>query len=160
MNQFELSKAVLQNLHKLKLSPTAKLTLLAIADYYPNIYPSQQTLAKVLGISKKSVERAYAELRQLGLIITSVNQSQTLTVRFTDNFFTTVKMSAPIDKKSYSKNRQNGEQTNNVKQIKNKSFPNFQPKGIDYKKYEPITIKSEPPAREWLDLRYQLGIKC
>lgn len=92
--QFELSKLVLKNLNKWKLSPTAKLVLMSLTSYYPNIFPSQQTIANELGISKRSVERAFNELRIVKTILTEIKkQTNTLNCKFTNIFFEQLNLS-------------------------------------------------------------------
>jgi DNA-binding transcriptional regulator YhcF (GntR family) len=94
ISQFELSKLVLRNLNKWGLSPSTKLVLMALSDYYnpknKDFYPSQQTMADVLGVNLSTVKRAIKELSGLGLII-----YETKTVnryKFTQKFFADLKL--------------------------------------------------------------------
>lgn len=47
-----------------------KATLLALATYWPNIFPSLETLARDLGVGRASVGRWLHELEELGLVVT------------------------------------------------------------------------------------------
>lgn len=73
LSQFELSKKVLNNLKQWKLTPTAKLVLLFLADCYnpkkADMFPKQKTIAEKLDVSERSVIRAIQELVKEGLII-------------------------------------------------------------------------------------------
>lgn len=103
LTQFELSKLTLKNLNKFKLSPTAKLVLVELTSYYPNIFPGQQTIADGIGVSKRSVERAFADLRNKGLILTTKNDiTDTLNCKFTNIFFEQLKLSVPTRQKDVS----------------------------------------------------------
>lgn len=79
ISQFELSKQILNNLSQFKISPSAKLVLLYLADCYnpktPKMFPKQKTIAAKLGISERSVIRAISELREGGLILVESNLS-------------------------------------------------------------------------------------
>jgi hypothetical protein len=58
-----------------KASPAAKLVLLAIADHQGErgAWPSEATLARVTGMSERSVRRKVAELVELGELSVEVN---------------------------------------------------------------------------------------
>lgn len=79
ISQFELSKKILNNLSQFKVSPSAKLVLLYLADCYnpktAKMFPKQKTIAAKLGISERSVIRAISELREGGLILVESNLS-------------------------------------------------------------------------------------
>lgn len=79
ISQFELSKKILNNLSQFKISPSAKLVLLYLADCYnpknSKMFPKQKTIAAKLGISERSVIRAISELREGGLILIESNLS-------------------------------------------------------------------------------------
>lgn len=79
ISQFELSKQILNNLSQFKISPSAKLVLLYLADCYnpknSKMFPKQKTIAAKLGISERSVIRAISELREGGLILIESNLS-------------------------------------------------------------------------------------
>lgn len=79
ISQFELSKQILNNLSQFKISPSAKLVLLYLADCYnpktAKMFPKQKTIAAKLGISERSVIRAISELREGGLILVESNLS-------------------------------------------------------------------------------------
>lgn len=142
ITQFELSKLVLKNLNKWKLSPTSKLVLLTLTSYYPNIFPSQQTIADELGISKRSVERAFVELRKAIIILTEENKkTNTLNCRFTNIFFEQLKLSAPprqncglpTDKLT---NKQTNEQNSYKKGSFKKYHSNVNREGMHYPKWD------------------------
>ena len=56
------------NLRRLKAGPYAKLLFVTHADGQGRCWPSLQTLADDMGVSKKSVTRALKELEELGLV--------------------------------------------------------------------------------------------
>lgn len=62
-----------------KVSPSAKLVLLYLADCYnpktAKMFPKQKTIAAKLGISERSVIRAISELREGGFILVESNLS-------------------------------------------------------------------------------------
>lgn len=68
---FEICKQIYTSglLNKVKLSPSTKLVLIALANHYPNVFPSQKFIATQLGITTRSVERAIFELKNKGLVI-------------------------------------------------------------------------------------------
>jgi len=60
-----------------KASPAAKLVLLAIADHQGErgAWPSEATLARVTGMSERSVRRKVVELVELGELSVEVNSA-------------------------------------------------------------------------------------
>jgi transcription initiation factor IIE alpha subunit len=140
VTQFELSKLTMKNIFKFKLTPATKLVLLGLIDHYPNIYPSQKTIANKLGLSLATVKRAIAELRDKNLIITSEKEKLSLTYRFTDIFFTQINLTPEKIQNETSNGiklshkqitKQNNKKTfqkNNA----NKHYPHYQQKGINY----------------------------
>lgn len=72
-SSFELTKHLLNNLQQFKITQTAKLVLLYLADCYnpkkADMFPKQKTIAEKLGVSEISVTRAISELHKAGLII-------------------------------------------------------------------------------------------
>jgi len=72
---FELSKVLYTCglFGKLELTAGSKLVLWAFCTYYnpmkKTMFPSQATLAKQLGVSEKTIERAVKELKERGLIV-------------------------------------------------------------------------------------------
>lgn len=84
-SQFELSKNVLNNLYKFKLTPTSKLVLLYLVDCYnenhQEVFPKQRTIADKLGVTERSVIRAIQELNKEGLIL--ITNKLTNVYRFT-----------------------------------------------------------------------------
>lgn len=94
-SQFDLSKKLLQNLNKFKLTPTAKLVLMFLADCYnpekAYMFPKQKTIATKTGISEASVIRAVSELHKEGLIISE--RKYTRLYVFTSYFLTSLGIS-------------------------------------------------------------------
>ena len=72
-SSFELTNHLLNNLQQFKITQTAKLVLLYLADCYnpkkADMFPKQKTIAEKLGVSEISVTRAISELHKEGLII-------------------------------------------------------------------------------------------
>ena len=72
---FELSKVLYTCglFGKIKLTAGSKLVLWAFCTYYnpknKTMFPSQATLAKHLGVSEKTIERAVKELSERGLVV-------------------------------------------------------------------------------------------
>ena len=64
-----------------KASPAAKLVLLAIADHQGErgAWPSEATLARVTGMSERSVRRKVVELVELGELSVEVNAAPSQT---------------------------------------------------------------------------------
>jgi len=124
ITQFELTKILYSSglLSECDLTPSAKLFLWALCSHYnPNnetMFPSQQTVAKKLGISEKSAQRAVKELKNHGLI-----EYETKRVNhyvFGPKFFELVKMSGVIGQNVLSKGGQNVPLTNKKEKIKNR----------------------------------------
>jgi len=71
VSQFEICKQIYTSgiLNKVKLTPTSKLVLIALANHYPKVFPSQKFIADQLGITERSVIRAIQELKNKGLIL-------------------------------------------------------------------------------------------
>ena len=94
LSQFQLSKITLKNLHKFKISPAAKLVLLALIDCYnpanKEIFPKQVTIAEQLGISLSSVKRVIKELATAGLII--YETKNTNRYKLTSTFFALINL--------------------------------------------------------------------
>ena len=74
VSQFEISKLIFTSefLSACKLTPTTKLVLLGLCNYYnpknAAFFPSQKTLARIAGVCDRSAERAISELTKKGLI--------------------------------------------------------------------------------------------
>jgi len=129
VSQFELCKQIYtcEIFSKFKLSPSARLVLVALANHYnpdkKDMFPSQEFLAQKLYMSVKSVQRAVAELRQKGLIIYETKKFNRYV--FTNIFFASLELSG--------NRRQNVSETSvkmSPKQIKeqkknNNNFKNF-----------------------------------
>ncbi len=128
--QFELTKALYISglFDKIDLTSSSKLFLWALCTHYnPNkdtMFPSQASVAKKLGISEKSAERAVKELRDKGLL-TYITKKVNHYV-FSEKFFELVKMSEQFRQNVGNGTRQNVGQTNKYEQRNNtKKFQNF-----------------------------------
>ncbi len=133
--QFELTKALYTSgfFDKIDLTSSSKLFLWALCTHYnPNkdtMFPSQASVAKKLGISEKSAERAVKELRCKGLL-TYITKKVNHYV-FSEKFFELVKMSDQFRQNVGCDTRQNVGQTNKYEQRKNtKNFKNFNNEGL------------------------------
>ena len=139
ITQFELAKVLYTSgfLQSCNLTATAKLVLMALIQHYnannADMFPSQKFLAKQLGISEKSVERAIANLRDedyIYYVTQRVNR-----YRFTAHFFESVKMSVQNRQNVGSQHRQNVGQTNKEEKIKEKgNVLNFSSFGTETEK--------------------------
>lgn len=89
ISQIDLNKIALKSFHKFKLSPTTKLVLIALVDCYnPHqtfILFKQEDIAKQLGISLRSVQRATKELAEHDLIVYKTKKYNQY--KFTNVFF-------------------------------------------------------------------------
>lgn len=94
LTQFELCKEIYTSgiLSKVKLAPTTKLVLLALANHYnpekPDMFPSKEYIAKHLGISERSVGSAIVELKNKGLVLYEAKRVNRY--KFTNIFFNMV----------------------------------------------------------------------
>ncbi len=131
ITQFELTKTIYDSeiFSNIKMTASSKLFLWALCTHFnPNnddMFPSQSTVAKKLGMSTKSAERAVKELRDLGLI--SWTTKKVNHYNFSEKFFSLVKMSIKPRQNVGSNLRQNVGLTNKHEQknnIKNFSFSN------------------------------------
>jgi len=154
--QFEIVRAIYDSgiLAKNELSPATKLVLIALAHHFNpkkvDMFPSQKFIAKQLGISERSAERAVAELKKASLIT-----YETIKVnhyKFTAKFFESVKLSENPRQIVGASTRQivgqtkNSEQKNNIYQKTN--FYSNQPKGIEYQDLEPPKHKRDERTPE------------
>lgn len=110
-SSFELTKHLLNNLQQFKITQTAKLVLLYLADCYnPNkadMFPKQKTIAEKLGVSEVSVTRAISELHKAGLIISE--RKYTNRYNFTSRILperAIVKQNKMIEKKYQNDNKE------------------------------------------------------
>lgn len=100
ISQFELTKILYSSgiLAECDLTPSAKLFLWALCSHYnpsnETMFPSQQTVAKKLGISEKSAQRAVKELKTFGLIDYETKRVNHYV--FGEKFFELVKMSGLV----------------------------------------------------------------
>ena len=94
LSQFQLSKITLKNLHKFNVSPTGKLVLLALINFYnpanKDIFPKQQTISDQLGISLSSVKRVIKELADCQIIV--YETKSTNRYKLTQTFFTLINL--------------------------------------------------------------------
>ena len=92
--QFKLSKITLQSLSKFSISPTAKLVLLYLTDCYnpakAYIFPKQEKIAAIAGISLSSVKRGIKELAKTDIIKIELKFSNLYS--FTPNFFSLINL--------------------------------------------------------------------
>lgn len=92
ISSFDLSKALTFSrfFSKVKLSPTARLVIRCLADFYnPRkglMFPGQKTIADCTGAAEKSITNAIDELRSAGFIFTS-KKGNCLNYYFTKRFF-------------------------------------------------------------------------
>jgi len=93
VTSFDLSKAITFNrlFSKVKLSPTARLVIKCLADFYNYkkgglMFPGQNVIADCTGASEKSITNAINELRTAGLILT-VKKGARLNYYFSTKFF-------------------------------------------------------------------------
>ena len=97
MTQFQLSKYLYLSgiLCDLRLTPSTKLVLVALCQHYnpdkADMFPSQAFIARVLGISEKSVTRAIADLKHASII--ACDKKRVNHYVLTDVFFARLKMS-------------------------------------------------------------------
>ena len=92
VTSFDLSKAVTFSkiFSKIKLSPSARLILRCLIDFYnPNkglVYPGQKTIAECTGAGEKTITNAVNELRSENLILTT-KKGTSLNYHFSNKFF-------------------------------------------------------------------------
>lgn len=156
LTQFEIVRAIYDSgvLAKNELSPATKLVLIAIAHHFnpkkEDMFPSQKFIAKQLGISERSAERAVSELKKTGLI--SYETKRVNRYKFTAKFFEDVKLSDKTRQIVADHTRQIVGQTNKHEQINNtfqkNNFYSNQPKGIEYKDLEPLEHKRDDKTPE------------
>lgn len=132
ISQFELTKILYSSgiLAECSLTPSAKLFLWALCSHYnPNnktMFPAQQTVAKKLGISEKSAQRAVKELKTCGLIDYETKRVNHYV--FGPKFFELVKMSGDIGQNVLN------EESQNVRLTKNKEKKEKQNEGFSFNK--------------------------
>ena len=154
ITQFELTKLLYTEgiLGELDLTPTAKLFLWALCSHFnpenDSMFPSQQTVAKKLGISEKSAQRAVRELKNAGLIDYETKRVNHYV--FGKKFFELVKMSAAVGQNVSHKGGQNVPLTKNKEKRKNNenfSFK-FYKRGQKTCRNEQMAAKMVPNADE------------
>ena len=143
VSQFEICKQIYTSgiLNKVKLTPTSKLVLIALANHYPKVFPSQKFIADQLGITERSVIRAIQELKNKGLILYITKNVNNYT--FTNIFFEMINLSVrpgQIDTLNTDKisPKQINKQKNNkvINFSKNESKRPYQQTGMHYKSPE------------------------
>jgi hypothetical protein len=142
MNQFELTKAIMQNLKDLDLKPSEQLVLLHIAQYD---FVKQKTIIEKSGLGRSTVIEAYKVLKAKGILN---EKSKICTSRFKIWTLESPKSGPPC----YKNNNKN-----------NNKVLNF---GINYKsaaetlkEIELNKINSVPPTSDFLALKSKLGIR-
>ena len=170
---------ILKNLYfgkvfkQVKLTPTSKLVLFAIAEHFnhnnEDMYPSQEYLAEHLDIGLSSVKRAIKQLTNAGLIVYITQKVNRY--KFTPKFFNQLNLTPEPVQSDTKPSGQNGTQTNKSKYINNPNSKNkisdleekrirneLQDKRIRESKefLENETKKSDPIPDEFLRLKSQL----
>ncbi len=146
ISQFELTKLLYESeiFSRTELTASAKLFLWALCSHYnPNnktMFPSQATVARKLGMSERSAERAAKELKEKGLVayVTKRVNHYVFTATFFElvglsqnkektelNLNNTVKMSERNRQNVGCEPRQNVGLTNKYEQINKKGSFNF-----------------------------------
>ena len=126
ITQFELTKILYSNgiLGGLDITPSAKLFLWALCSHFnpenDSMFPSQQTVAKKLGISEKTAQRAVKELKNAGLITYETKRVNHYI--FGEKFFELVKMSCTSGQNVLREVGQNVPLTKNTEKRKNNHF--------------------------------------
>ena len=64
-----------------KITPALAHTLLVLATYYPNIFPSQETLARDMSVSRRQVNRRLRPLEDARLIFRSRREGSSTVYR-------------------------------------------------------------------------------
>jgi len=125
--QFKLSKITLQSLSKFNISPTAKLVLLYLIDCYnpANIYmfPKQETIVKIIGVSLSSVKRAIKELSKANIIIIELKFSNRYNL--TQTFFELLNMTPDIVQNEPAKCQNEPNHVITEKELNKKQKENF-----------------------------------
>lgn len=163
VTQFELTKIIYESAFfaKIPLTPSSKLFLWALCTHYnpdnETMFPSQATVAKRLGMSEKSAERAVKELKEKGLV--DYETKKVNHYKFSQKFFSLVKMSVMSRQNVGCDDRQNVGQTNNKEQRNNKEkIKNiFRENNVGwqklnyenrFQKYEPTPSRAIPSIEE------------
>ncbi len=163
VTQYELTKIIYDSAFfaKVPLTPSSKLFLWALCTHFnpenETMFPSQATVAKRLGMSEKSAERAVKELKEKNLI--EYETKKVNHYRFSQKFFSMVKMSVKSGQNVGCDDRQNVGQTNNKEQKKNnkkiqilfnKKNAKWQKINYDnhFQKYEPTPSRAIPSIAE------------
>lgn len=164
-SQFELCKLIYTSgiLNKIKLTPTSKLVLIALANHYnpdkADMFPSQEYLCRQLGISKRSVINAVNELKTKALIMYETKKVNRYV--FTASFFKLINFAPEGRKNCTNKDEkiapeQINEKITNIQFFQKKSFGNHKTTkqkyhhdnhltGINYKQFRPEKLKKESP---------------
>lgn len=104
LSSFEITKILIQCkiIKNNNLSSTAGMVLIALSTYYnPKtriMYPSQQTLADVCNLHRRTVSRAVQELRDNNLIISAFESGNSSKYSFTDHLYNIIFKNNPSNK--------------------------------------------------------------
>jgi len=158
VSSFDLSKSITFSgiFSKIKLSPSARLVLRCLIDFWnPEkglVFPGQRKLAEYTGVKLRSVNSAVNELRKENLIFTAGAAGEKLKYSFTTKFFELTKVaqgnakiaqevSANIAYHEQKKPEQNTKQINTITILSNgfKIKTDFQKEYIDI--FEKLTTK-------------------
>lgn len=103
-------EAVAASLHHSKASTSSKLVLVAIAYFESEAgaWMSQETLARMTGLTSRSVRRAIAELAELHELDVIPHDGTSRGARKTNRYFITVECPGDCDS-SYAHKREGGE---------------------------------------------------
>jgi hypothetical protein len=104
-------EAVAAALHHSEASTASKLVLVTIGYFESELgaWMSQDTLARMTGLSTRSVRRAIAELSELGELDVIADSGQTRGARKTNRYFLTVLCPADCDSSFAHKRQEGGE---------------------------------------------------
>lgn len=118
ITQFELSKLLYESeaFSRIELTASAKLFLWALCSHYnpdnETMFPAQATVAKRLGMSSRSAERAAKELKEKGLITYTTKRVNHYV--FSSRFFELVGLEARVSVKGAATDTLSGAHRQNV----------------------------------------------
>lgn len=164
VTSFDLSKAMTFSriFNKVKLSPSARLTLRCLVDFWnPEkglVYPGQKTISECTGVSLRSVNAAVDELRKAGLLLTTGNNGGRLKYYFTNYFFKLVEIAQGKAKtsqvtyaeSSYHEQHEIHEQNNKQNKIISFELTEFQKRYQDvFEKLSEYELKKYKILKGW-----------
>ena len=139
ITQFELTNNLINKLSQFKLTPTAKLVLIALSTYYNSkhafIFPKQKTLADKIGVSERTIVRAISELVKEGLII--------IECKYTNHYKFTQRIVSQCPENLSDNIRQNDIKEDDNLSFENKKHDNIKNKAVVFK------IEEEKKLREY-----------